>query len=30
LVEEDDALVSAGDTPVDDDVLFGLIDAGRR
>ena len=30
LVEEDGALVSAGDTPVDDDVLFGLIDAGRR
>jgi AbrB family looped-hinge helix DNA binding protein len=30
LVEEDGVLVSAGDTPVDDDVLFGLIDAGRR
>ncbi|EIV91044.1 looped-hinge helix DNA binding domain, AbrB family [Frankia sp. QA3] len=30
LVEENGVLVSAGDTPVDDDVLFGLIDAGRR
>ena len=30
LVEEDGVLVSAGDTSVDDDVLFGLIDAGRR
>jgi AbrB family looped-hinge helix DNA binding protein len=30
LVEEDGVLVSASDTPVDDDVLFGLIDAGRR
>lgn len=29
LVEEDGVLVSAGDTPVDDDVLFGLIDASR-
>nr|WP_261571208.1 AbrB/MazE/SpoVT family DNA-binding domain-containing protein [Frankia gtarii] len=29
LVEENGVLVSAGDTPVDDDVLFGLIDAGR-
>jgi AbrB family looped-hinge helix DNA binding protein len=29
LVEEDGVLVSAGDTPIDDDVLFGLIDAGR-
>jgi transposase len=30
LVDEDGVLVSAGDTPVDDDVLFGLIDAGRK
>jgi AbrB family looped-hinge helix DNA binding protein len=29
LVEENGALVSAGETPVDD-VLFGLIDAGRK
>lgn len=30
LVEEDGVLVSSGDTPVDDEVLFGLIDAGRK
>lgn len=30
LVEEDGVLVSSGDTPVDDDILFGLIDAGRK
>jgi len=30
LVEEDGVLVSAGDTPVNDDILFGLIDAGRK
>lgn len=30
LIEEDGALVSAGETPVDDDVVFGLIDAGRK
>ena len=30
LVEEDGVLVSAGDTPVDDDILFGLIDGGRK
>ena len=30
LIEEDGALVAAGDTPVDDDVLFALIDAGRK
>ncbi|WP_131786847.1 AbrB/MazE/SpoVT family DNA-binding domain-containing protein [Protofrankia symbiont of Coriaria ruscifolia] len=30
LVEEDGVLVSAGATPVDDDILFGLIGAGRR
>src|SRR5579875_3418749 len=29
LVEEEGVLVSEGETPVDDDVLFGLIDAGR-
>jgi hypothetical protein len=30
LVDEDGVLVSAGDTPVDDDVLFTLIDADRN
>jgi AbrB family looped-hinge helix DNA binding protein len=30
LIEEDGVLVSAGETPVDDDILFGLIDAGRK
>lgn len=30
LVDEDGALVVAGDTPIDDDDVFGLIDAGRR
>jgi AbrB family looped-hinge helix DNA binding protein len=30
LVEEDGVLVAAGDTPVDDDVVFALIDAGRK
>jgi hypothetical protein len=30
LVEEDGALVSAGATPVDDDILFDLIDAHRK
>jgi AbrB family looped-hinge helix DNA binding protein len=30
LVEEDGVLVSAGETPVDDDILFVLIDAGRK
>lgn len=30
LVEEDGALVVAGDTPIDDDVVFALIDADRR
>jgi len=30
LLEEGGVLVSAGDTPVDDDILFSLIDAGRR
>ena len=30
LVEEDGVLVAAGDTAVTDDILFGLIDAGRK
>jgi AbrB family looped-hinge helix DNA binding protein len=30
LVEEDGVLVAAGETPVDDEVVFALIDAGRR
>lgn len=30
LVEERGALVAAGETAIDDEVLFGLIDAGRR
>ncbi|MFN8175003.1 MAG: AbrB/MazE/SpoVT family DNA-binding domain-containing protein [Solirubrobacteraceae bacterium] len=30
LVEEDGELVATGDTPLDDEQLFGLIDAGRR
>ena len=30
LVEEEGVLVSEGDTPVDDDILFSLIDVGRR
>jgi bifunctional DNA-binding transcriptional regulator/antitoxin component of YhaV-PrlF toxin-antitoxin module len=30
LVEEDGVLVSVGDTPIDDDILFGLNDAGRK
>ena len=30
LVEEDGVLVSAGDTAVDDDVVFALVDAGRK
>jgi len=30
LVEEDGVLVAAGETPVDDDVIFALIDAGRK
>jgi AbrB family looped-hinge helix DNA binding protein len=29
LVEEDGVLVAVGETPVDDDTLFALIDAGR-
>lgn len=30
LVEESGALVVTGDTPIDDDVVFGLIDTARR
>ncbi len=30
LVEEGGRLVATGDTPIDDDVVFGLIDSGRR
>ena len=30
LVDESGALVAAGDTAIDDEVVFGLIDAGRR
>ncbi len=30
LVEENGVLVAAGETPVDDDVIYALIDAGRK
>lgn len=30
LVEESGALVATGDTMIDDVVVFGLIDTGRR
>jgi AbrB family looped-hinge helix DNA binding protein len=30
LVEESGVLVATGGTEIDDDVVFGLIDAGRR
>ncbi|MDN5932887.1 MAG: AbrB/MazE/SpoVT family DNA-binding domain-containing protein [Pseudonocardia sp.] len=30
LVEESGVLVATGDTTIDDDDVFGLIDAGRR
>ena len=30
LVHESGALVATGDTEIDDDVVFGLIDSGRR
>ena len=30
LVEEAGVLVATGETVIDDDVVFGLIDAGRR
>lgn len=28
--DEDGRLVAADDTPIDDDIVFALIDAGRR
>lgn len=30
LVDEGGVLVATGDTAIDDDIVFGLIDAGRR
>jgi AbrB family looped-hinge helix DNA binding protein len=30
LVDEGGVLVATGDTTIDDDVVFGLIDTGRR
>jgi len=30
LVEEDGVLIAVGETPVDDDVIFALLDAGRK
>ena len=30
LIEENGVLVAAGETPVDDDILFALINAGRK
>ena len=30
LVEEDGVLVADAETPVDDDMIFALIDAGRK
>ncbi len=30
LIDEDGVLVATGDTQIDDDVVFGLIDADRR
>jgi AbrB family looped-hinge helix DNA binding protein len=30
LVEEDGVLVATGDTEIDDDVVFDLLDSGRR
>lgn len=30
LVEEDGALVATGEATLDDEQLFGLVDAGRR
>ena len=29
LVDESGVLVATADTPIDDDVVFGLLDAGR-
>ncbi len=30
LIDEDGVLVATGETMIDDDDVFGLIDAGRR
>ena len=30
LVDEDGALVATGETNIDDDTVFALLDAGRR
>jgi len=30
VIEEDGVLVATGKTKIDDDTVFGLIDAGRR
>jgi AbrB family looped-hinge helix DNA binding protein len=30
LVEEDGVLVAAGETPIDDDTVFSLMEAGRK
>ena len=30
LVDESGVLVATGETTIDDDVVFGLIDSGRR
>lgn len=30
LIDEDGVLVATGTTEIDDDAVFGLIDAGRR
>ena len=29
LVDEDGVLVASGDTAIDDEIVFGLIDSGR-
>ncbi|MGH3322025.1 MAG: hypothetical protein ACRDN9_17990 [Streptosporangiaceae bacterium] len=29
-LEEDGVLVATGETTIDDEVVFGLLDAGRR
>lgn len=30
LVDEDGALVATGDTAINDDIVFGLLDSARR
>lgn len=30
MVDESGVLVASGETTIDDDVVFGLIDSGRR